>query len=309
MNQCRATVVFVAMMLSLGGGAQGGQKPVLPQLDHFEAVGLNIFVSVVVTNASGRSTTADFIIDTGTTRTTIDVSIADLLGLKPYAITNNITPSGKTARYTAFVSAISTLSQASAGLEVLVDDMSLYSIAYKRPVGGLLAIDFLKDYNLLVDFPHTRIGLLPSKSKLHGFGKLLTVDLTSENGLALMPITLPTGKTVSLIFDTGFDSLADALLFESQVADLTLHPPITTGTVQDVNGLQLVRIGIIPWLRIGKAYLKPAIVKVSEQPPPKMFSFPHGGMIGFFAFQRGVVAFNFSRHTLMVSAPLRAGLE
>ena len=309
MNKCSAIMLLVAIMLTPRVRAEGSEKFVLPQLDHFEAVGLNIFVPVVVTNAKGLSTRADFIVDTGTNRTTIDVGVANSLGLKPYATSSNLTPTGSTVRYTALISTMSTLSQSSAGVEVLVDDLALYSNAYKRQVGGLLAMDFLKDYDLLVDFPHSQIGLLQDGTKLSRFGKLLTVKLTSEKGLPLLSITLPTGKTARLIFDTGFDSLADALLFQSQVEDLRLLPPITTGTVQDVNGLQLVRIGTIPWLRIGKGRLKPAIVKVSEQVPPRMFSFAHAGLIGLFPFQKGVVALNFPRHTLMVSAPLRAGLE
>jgi hypothetical protein len=303
-----APLVFVGMF-ALSAGARDEAKSHLLRLDRFETVGLNIFIPVAITSANGRSITVDFIVDTGTTRTTIDSVVANTLGLKPHAVSRNITPGGSSVRYTALVSTISSLSRSSKDFEVLVDDLSLYSNGYKRAVGGLLAMDFLKDYMLFIDFPHSRIGLLPSKTKLNKFGKFLTVRLVSEKGLPLVPITLPTGKSVMLVFDTGFDSLADALLFKTQAENLTLNPPIETHTVEDTLGSYSVSIGRIRWLGIGKGRLKPAAVGISQQAPPQMLSPPHGGMIGLFPFTGGLVALDFVRQRLMVSMPLRASLE
>jgi hypothetical protein len=108
-----------------------------------------------------------------------------------------------------------------------------------------------------------------------------------------------------LIFDTGSDSIADAILFKSQVGDLTLQPPIETHIVNDGNGSFLVEFGRITWLGIGKKHLTPALVGISEQSPPRVLASPHGGMLGLFAFKKGLIALDCSRQRLMVTAPLR----
>ncbi|MGA8617741.1 MAG: hypothetical protein WB660_04380 [Candidatus Sulfotelmatobacter sp.] len=298
-------VIFFLVLISMSPLTAGQRSP----KEHFTAVGLNLFVHVVLTNADGKTVETEFIVDTGTTRTTIDVGIADLLHLKPFEHADNVTPNGKTVRNIARLPKVSALSRSSIGLKVVLDDLSMYSKAYNRTVGGFLAMDFLKDYDLFIDFPQSQIALLSSDAQLDKYGHLLTVAVISEKGLPLIPISLPSGKTVRVIFDTGCDAPADALLFKTQVEDLNLLPPITYRTSSDQNGQVLTQIGTVAWLGLGFERLAPASVEVSPTASPKMFSFQHAGMIGLFPFQSGLVALNFPRQTLMVSTPLRANIK
>jgi hypothetical protein len=312
--QCRSSlgkpqlILLFAIVLGVSL-AQCREKLVQPELRQFESVGLNIFVPATVTGNNGRPTTTDFIVDTGSSRTTIDISIANLLDLKPHAVSNNITPGGKTARYTALVSRVSALSQSSVDMEVLVDDLSLFSNGYKRPVGGLLAMDFLKDYMLVIDIPHSRIGLLSGNQRPRGFGRFLRIKLGSENGLLLMPITLPTGATGRVIFDTGFDSPADALLFKSEFGELPFDRQIDSHEIKDTNGSYSVSFGLIQWLGIGASRLKPSLVGISDKVPPKAIAAASRSLMGLFAFRSGVVVLDAPHHTLMVSDPLRNKLD
>lgn len=300
-----ATIALLLISTTIGvlGVRAGANKQ---SLHVFEHVGVNIFLPVVVTDLDGRSETIDFILDTGTSRTTIDPSVAQDFGLRPYRRSTNTTGLGINVEYTAKIPQLCYLSQCSKDLEVQVSDLSLFTNGYHRRVGGLLAMDFLGASVVLIDFPNSQIGLFPTGTSLSSFSKWTTIELAEQEGLPLISVTLPNGKNVRLIFDTGFDSLVDALLYESATGRLEF---ITTGetVVKTVNGLDSLRVGTIDSMRIGKKLLAPATIQLSSRSSAEMAELDSAGQIGLFPFEGDMVALDYSNKKLFISIRPRPG--
>jgi hypothetical protein len=268
-------------------------------LHAFEAVGMNIFIPVTIAGTNGRSKTVDFILDSGTTRTTIDPSIAKDLNLPPYRMSENITPSGKALRHTSQIPQLCTFSQCSKDMEVLVDDLSQYTAGYKRPVAGLLAMDFLEKFVLFIDFQNALVGLLPGDTPLEAFGNARAVNLISVGGLALIPAVLPNGQTVRLLLDTGYDSFADALLYESMVGKLVFTKD-RESVLKDANGSSPPPIGTIGSLDLGWISFNPALIQLSSQIPAGMSELGHAGLVGMYALRFNTIAFDYPKLKLLV---------
>ena len=289
-------LVFLALVgVPISGKADDWQK----SLHAFEAVGMNIFIPVTVTGANGRSRTVDFILDSGTNRTTIDPSVAADLNLLPYHYSQNVTASGSSVRYTTRISQLCSFSQCSKDLEVLVDDLSLFTNGYKRPVAGMLAMDFLEKYILLIDFQNSRIGFLPGDTPLEAFGNAKAMDLISVKGFVLIPAVLPNGQTVKLILDTGYDSFVDALLYESAVGKLVFTQS-RTSVLSDVNGSSATPIGTIDSLELGGMRFAPALIQLSPQIPAGMSDWGQAGLVGMFALGNNVIAVDYPKLKLLV---------
>jgi hypothetical protein len=297
----RIAVTLLLTATPIGGILQGQVKHQKGFLHPFEHVGMNIFVPVTITGLDGRSDTVDFILDSGTNRTTIDPSVARELTLLPYRTSSNVTPSGTSLRYTSQIPHLCSLSQCTDNLEVLVDDLSLFTNGYGRRVGGLLAMDFLEKYILLIDFPNSQIGFLPANAKLKDFAKAKVVNLISEKNLTLVEALLPNGRTVRLIFDTGYDSLADALLYESASGELSF---VQTGEseVKDGNGSYPVKSGKVQSLKLGEIRFAPAFVQMSKQTSAQKSTLEYAGMIGVFPFRKNVIAVDYPKLKLLVLA-------
>jgi hypothetical protein len=172
----RRAIIAILAFTMFCGVQEGQASSSKGALSPFEHVGLNIFVPVTITGADGRSVMVNFIVDSGTNRTTVDLSVAKMLDLAPYQVSRNTTPSGTALRYTAQTRQLCSLSQCTEGLEVLFDDLSLYSAGYGRPASGLLATDFLEKWIVLIDFPNSRIGFLPAHADLKGFADFKTTS-------------------------------------------------------------------------------------------------------------------------------------
>jgi hypothetical protein len=264
----------------------------------FEAVGMNIFIPVTITGIDGRSKTVDFILDSGTTRTTIDPSVAADLNLLPYHKSKNITASGVALRYTAQIAQLCSFSLCSKDLEVLVDDLSLFTTSYKRPVAGLLAMDFLEKYILLIDFQNAQMALLPGDTPLEIFGNARTVDLISVKGLVLIPAVLPNGLTVKLLLDTGYDSFADALLYESTVGKLGFTET-KASVLKDVNGSFSAPFGTIDSLELGGMRFAPALIQLAAQIPAGKSELGHAGQVGMYAFRHDAIVIDYPKLKLL----------
>jgi hypothetical protein len=116
----------------------------------------------------------------------------------------------------------------------------------------------------------------------------------------LIDAVLPSGKIVTLIFDTGYDSLADALLYESEVGDLSF---VQTGEseIKDAHGSHRTRFGTVQSLKIGEVSLAPALVQLSDQTSAEQPILKYGGMIGLFPFRNSIIALDFPRLRLFFS--------
>lgn len=295
----RVAVLFLTV--NLFGGISGGHPNHHAEfLPSFEHIGMNIFVPVTITGPKGRSETVDFILDSGSNSTTIDSSVMLELALIPYRISRNLTASGTAIRNTTQISHFCSLSQCAENLEVLVDDLSLYTNGYGRRVAGLLAMDFLKEYILVIDFPNSKIGLFPADTELKYFAKSKMVSMISDKNLALVEAVLPNGKIIRLIFDTGYDSLADALLYECASGEMSF---VQTGNseIKDQNGSYATRFGTIQSLKIGEILLAPASVQLSKQVSAESSTLEYGGMIGIFPFRDRMIALDYPNLKLLVS--------
>jgi predicted aspartyl protease len=295
----RIAVLLLVNLAFVAAPSSGKADDWQMSLHSFEAVGMNIFIPVTVTGSNGRSKTVDFILDSGTTRTTIDPSVAVDLNLLPYQTSQNTTPSGKSLRYTTKIAQLCSFAQCSKDLEVLVDDLSLYTAGYNRPVAGLLGMDFQEKYILLIDFQNSRIGFLPGDTPRDQFKGARSVDLIFVKGLALIPAVLPNGQTVKLILDTGYDSLVDALLYEAAVGKLDFTET-RASVLKDVNGSFPTPIGTIDSLDLGWIRFAPALVQLSPQNSAGMSEWGHAGLVGMYALGKNVIAVDYPKLKLLV---------
>lgn len=295
----RGAIAFL-VAVTLGGGVLARQvnRRSTP-LHTFEHVGMNIFVPVTVTGPTGASETENLILDSGTNRTTLDFSVASALGLRPYRRSRNTTASGTAVRYTAKIRRLCSLSQCADNLEVLIDDMSPYTTAYGRRVGGLLGMDFLKKYIVLIDFSNSRIGYLSAGVEPQDSAKFKAVRMFSEEGLFLVDATLPNGKSVRLLLDTGYDSPADALLYDFAAGDFQFVP-LSRSEIRDANGSYSVEYGEIDSLKLGDIIISPAFVELSKQISAETSLLRYAGMIGIFPFRSRIVAFDYPELKLLV---------
>ncbi len=298
---CRIAVIFL-LTVGLSGRILGQANRQKDSLHTFEPVGMNIFVPVTITGPDGRSETVDFDLDSGSNRTIIDTSVALDLALPPHQMSGYTTPSGAAQRYTTLISNFCSLSQCTENLEVLVDDLSHYSKRYRRRVGGMLAMDFLEKYILWLDFPNSQIGFLPANSKIEGLTNPKIVELISEHTIAFVEAVLPNGKTVRLMFDTGDESRVDALLYQSSLLGDFGFVQTGQDEIKDAVGWYPVRVGEIHFLKIGKLRLAPATVELSERSSVEQSTLDYGGTIGIFPFKDCVIAADYPKLELLVSA-------
>jgi Aspartyl protease len=287
------SVLLLTPQILLAQGVVSGQDNRQDEsLRHFERVGLNVFVPVTITGTDGKSETVDFILDSGSNRTIIDETVASALALLPFHTSTTISPTGSALRHTTQVTRLCSMSRCTDMLEALVDDLSIYNKGYGRRVGGLLAMDFLQKYILVLDLSADRIGLFPSGTKLTEFVGAKTVQIISEKGLALLEVVLPNGKSTKLIFDTGYDSVSDALLFESEIGRLNFVQEAER-EIRDANGSNRAKVGRIESLEIGEIRLAPALIQLSEQTSAERSSLEYGGMLGLFPFRGWMIAVDY----------------
>ena len=269
-------------------------------LQSFEHIGRKLIIPVTITGLDGRFETADFIVDTGTDRTVLDNAVAQALGLKSYRTTDVHSMAGSTKRDTARVSRICGLLQCAGDVDVALGDLSTESEADGRVIGGLLAMDFLKKYVLVIDFPHLKLGLLPHDADLAVLAIWNTYKLTTIEDLIFIGANLPAGNEIKLLFDTGEDMPVDAVLYETVVSTLNLDG-LAAGRVFDSNGVAAIKLGTIESLSIGGMVIVPARIALSKQNPMGIALFGGAGSTGMFPFRNNVIALDYSKLELLIA--------
>ena len=163
---------------------------------------------MVATGSVGPGKGLHFLVDTGTSTTLLDVSIARELGLEGIPENVNI------VFYKGLVSAVHTWAPS---IElgslrvfhrpVLVQDLSAVSEGLPVHIDGIVGLDVLGQNPFEVDYRNCRIhfGHLPHLP--------ISIPLSKEQGLAMVDVEM-NHATAHLIFDTGTPSL---LIFRSRL--------------------------------------------------------------------------------------------
>jgi predicted aspartyl protease len=153
----------------------------------------------------------DFLLDTGTNRTVLDQKLAVQLGLPRVG---DDTVSGILGNAKARV--VRTQSISLAG--VVAEGLDVYSADLPGRVRGLLGEDFLRNFDVLIDYGHKTIQIDPGTNQLANAldGERLTVSLhgslqgnhSTDDRLIVSGRAKELGdKPVSLLLDTGANAL------------------------------------------------------------------------------------------------------
>lgn len=265
----------------------------------FEYVEQGIYVPVVLTSLDGQREVEEFLLDTGSSGTTVSLAAADRLRLQPFGSTLNRTPGGSAIRYTAKVASISGLhsSLATTDMQVLVDDLLPLSTARQRKVDGILGVDFLQDQILTIDFIAKRLWLFPKECIPSNVDP---VPLTFYRGMLFVSAELHNGKKVSLLLDTGSGGQTDFVVYsQPEIGDFKPNAPITALTLNAGPNSYDVDVGPVPWFKLGDITIKNAMGALVKHALLTGFAYGHCvGMIGPYAFEPGSVSIDFSRHML-----------
>jgi hypothetical protein len=267
-------------------------------LDYFKQT---IFVDIVAGGSGVYSSTGVFVLDTGATNSAIDEGIVGFLDLKCEGTTNDWRQTGSVRRQTCVLPKLTVLGHAIQNLTVVKVDEHFPDLdtQYERRIDGILGMDFLKNFVLMVDFPKRTIALLDNDSIAAVRSRPFTIEMKPCEDLWLVSAKLPTGKTVDLLFDTGEDAPADAILFKPLVGPLTLKPPISAHYSNDTLQPVPTQHGQLDFLKISKLTISPAVVGLVNTASVQVTFFPHAGRIGLYAFDRGRIVADFKKNRLL----------
>lgn len=176
---------------------------------------------------------------------------------------------------------------------------------FPRGVDGLLAMDFLKRFVVILDYPHHRWALTDHEFDGAGFRVTRTLPfVASDFDEIFVASLLPNGLKLYLELDTGADIGADAMVHMDSIAGLKLGEPIAMWGLEDaVGGDYGVPIYSIPWIEIGGLRTKPASVAVYPTPSARQLHELPTGLIGVQLLERYVVEINSQERFVRLFTP------
>ena len=275
-------VLLVVAGSGLNAADRREHKNAWTQLDYYKQT---IFVTAVSTGTNAPTAGSTpysareiYILDTGATRSTITTETAHWLGLTCDHWTTDLRQTASLPRQVCSLPSLDVLGLTASNLAVMIDDSKDYQDTYGRDVAGILGMDFLQGRLLLVDFPKRRIRLLADGHKMRLPHNSVRIEMKLSGNLWLLPVGLPTGETASLLFDTGADSAAVAVLYKPLVGTLGLQPPYRFSQLKDTIGSAPVKYGQLPFVTIGNRRTGLAVVGSSDKTPATQ---PFIGHVGF----------------------------
>lgn len=229
----------------------------------FSYVSRNILIDAYLLNAAGKPAYAKFVIDTGQSRTMIDRSLVESLGL-PVVGEGDLTSATGTipAKYVDIGVVELGDRYYCKNIEAAVYDLSKFSKHLSEQVGGIIGMDFLKHFNLLIDIPRGRFGFVESSKLPDEFKEMRNAHLDYRNGLLMLTCELSSGVEINLIVDTGDEYPEYILLYDDAVPNLELHWPFSSRLGGDLIGSTAIQSGQIPWIDFGNLHLAPASVVI-----------------------------------------------
>jgi hypothetical protein len=226
------------------------------------------------------------ILDTGTNRTTLSPELISLLKLPRLGPSTTIGTGGVAAQ-----SSVYDLPELQAN-GYKTDHLRAGTDEFPRGVDGLIGMDFLKQFVVVLDYPHRRWALMDGEFDDVGLREIKSLPFVRGNfDKIFVASLLPSGAKVYLQLDTGADIGADAMLHEDSIAGLKLGRPIAKWGLQDATGDYGVPVYPIPWIDIGDLRIKPATIAVHPTSSPHFDELPTG-LIGVQVLERYVVEIN-----------------
>jgi predicted aspartyl protease len=269
---------------------------------HFEYVARNVFVRCIVSGPTGEEREADFIIDTGLNRTTVSNQLAQKIGLLGNGTTRAHSPSGVKLLPLMELPSLRLGNDEKAHLQVVADDLGSFSTAYRHNVDGFLGTDFFAKGILSLDFPKRLISLDPN-TKLEGT-PILSLEATQFSGLLLVPVTLPSGLTISVIVDTGADNPTDFVFYEDALHGVEFHPVGVSDMQDQISPAQHVVQGVIESIHVGDLAIPQPSVTLLPKPADNPYGAGHRpGLLTCQFFEHYRSQIDFQRHRLTIYTP------
>src|SRR5260370_27041866 len=267
----------------------------------FKYVARNIVVRCILAGRVGARVEADFIIDTGLNRTTINSPFAQKLGLLGNAKTRAHSPTGTKLEPVMDLPSLRVGNKEKTHLQVAVDDLSRFSAEYRHNVDGFVGTDFLAHLILSLDLQNQLFSLDPN-AKLDG-AVLLDLNATPFSGLLLVPVTLPNRLTMLVIIDTGADHPTDFMFYDDALSGITFHGVSASESGHQTTAPEPVVHGTIESIRLGDVEIpQPSVTRL-----PTSNENPYGtryrpGLLTCQFFEHYYAQIDFPLHRLRLNA-------
>jgi hypothetical protein len=214
----------------------------------FDYIKKSIIIPICIRGPRGVKTTSDFILDTATNRTILDEGLVRILNL-PEVGRGTITAPGGSVLRSLVETELAANGERFTKLVAAVNDLSNYSRAHGRTVGGVLGNDFLKQHVLVIDYSQKQVGFLDTSNTSSNLEHLATIPFTLENGFILIACKLPGGVETNVLFDTGH--ILDLQIYPDLSAYLDLGQPVSKRQLGGGAGqVHEVVIYKIPWVEL-----------------------------------------------------------
>lgn len=249
---------------------------------------------IVVAVRVNDTTTADFLLDTGTNTTLIETGFARELGLQAKDRMELVTIAGTQIVLRAFLSALTCGEKTARNLEVLVSDLRAVRSVLPK-VRGVLGQNFLSQFNFLVDFTTRRISF-PATPEPHWCAAEL--PFTLEDGRLL--VTLQPG--LRFLLDSGINEL---VLFAGDKRKGEFDwaaPPLQPMQLRSDAGQTNAQQGVVRRLRVGSLQLQNLPLTLLSATPQEMGRVEEG-LLPLSLF-RGVYV-DYARRRLLLNPQLR----
>src|SRR5262245_1784866 len=220
--------------------------------DELEGFAISREVEPIVIPVTIAGKSYPFLVDTGSTYTVFDTSLASLLG-EEIERRSVLTPAGlrefqvakpkaaKVGRLPAFTDS-----------PVLLVDLAQHREASGLDMRGCLGMDFLSRHVVRIDFDRGRFSLLKSAGQVAG----RRLPLMMEGGRAWVEVDM-TGTTSSerFLIDTGHVGLDSGRLRPELIRQLEQAGklrPVGVRTVETAGDRMEVKQGFVEWLKLGE---------------------------------------------------------
>jgi hypothetical protein len=258
----------------------------------FSYISRNIVIDgVYVGNSAGHYEYATFIIDSGQTRTMVAPRLVTSLGLPIVGGGNLISATGQIPVKYVQIGAVELGDRYYCkNIEAAVQDLTKFSGHLHDQVDGIIGMDFLKSFNLLIDIPRGRFGFVENAKLPNEFKEIGNAQLEYRNDLLMLKCNLPNGLESNLIVDTGNEYPEDILLYDDVLSKLELQSPLSCRPGGDLISSTAIRSGQIAWVDIGNLRLAPAKVGIQPLSQDNPYGTPiWPGLMGMGLFEKFAV--------------------
>src|SRR5579871_3219174 len=239
---------------------------------------------IVVEGRLGNLDHQNLLIDTGTSPSMIDKSIAEKLGLR--GVPGDLSLFNKQlAAEMVMLSEVQLGPLHRSNLPVMVTEFSKIARSLGTRIDAVIGLDVLGAMSFTIDYQKSRILFRASQERhVASFAagpQFLTVNLTTH------------GKELHLLLDTGTPRL---VLFRDALRDLDYDWSAVTGTGENVSGTVSFGTIVLPQARLGREDVGPQRVSIIAN--QKGADANYDGLIGLALLRPKQISFDFERQIL-----------